>query len=252
MNMDLDALKEALDPQHVSYRIGSRGKQVPYIEGHLAISQANRIFGYDGWGYETMSVERLEDYGYMARVRVTVTNTLPREDVGFTDFTVKDGKVIINAGEIDKAMKGAVTDALKRALRSFGDQFGNALYDKDAAQSPSEAPQRPQPAQSQAPARSEAPRPQGDDEWDNCLCGKRKKVQYPQCYECKQAGVAFDGAKTPAPSAAPSPAPAGWPDKAPGGRGDAPADYVPCKCGRAKIGPGVPQCYICNAEDEGR
>jgi recombination DNA repair RAD52 pathway protein len=33
----------------------------------------------------------------------------------------------------DTACKGAVTDALKRALRSFGDQFGNALYG-DAAE----------------------------------------------------------------------------------------------------------------------
>ena len=220
--MNTADLKEALDPQHVSHRGRSRGKrEVPYIEGHFAISQANRIFGYDGWGYETMSVERLEDYGYMARVRVTVTNTLPREDVGFTDFTVKDGKAIINAGEIDKAMKGAVTDALKRALRTFGPQFGNDLYDKDAAQSPSDAPQRPQTAARPAPARSEAPRPQGDDEWDDCACGKRKKTQFPQCYTCKQGGEVPQPAQPPAPSTAPSSAAAERPE-APGGRGGAP------------------------------
>jgi hypothetical protein len=34
---------------------------------------------------------------------------------------------------IEMARKGAVTDALKRALRSFGNQFGNSLYDKDHA-----------------------------------------------------------------------------------------------------------------------
>ena len=202
--MKTDELSKPLDPQHVSYRVGSRGKQVPYIEGHFAISQANRIFGYDGWGYETVNVERLEDYGYMARVRVVVNGALPREDVGFTDFTVKDGKVIINAGEIDKAMKGAVTDALKRALRSFGDQFGNALYDKDAAQSPSEAPQRPQTAARPAPARSEAPRA-GEDYWDKCACGKPKKAQFPQCYTCKQGGEAPQAARPPAQSAAAAP-----------------------------------------------
>jgi recombination DNA repair RAD52 pathway protein len=32
----------------------------------------------------------------------------------------------------ETAIKGAVTDGIKRALRSFGDQFGASLYDKDA------------------------------------------------------------------------------------------------------------------------
>jgi len=30
------------------------------------------------------------------------------------------------------AIAGAITDGLKRALRQFGDQFGNALYDKES------------------------------------------------------------------------------------------------------------------------
>ena len=247
--MNTDELSKPLDPQYVK-RLKVKGNP-PYIEGFFAIAQANRIFGFDGWGYEVQKVERVGDHGYMAHVRVSIIGDprVTREDIGFVEFAAKAGEPIIGAA-IDTAIKGAVTDALKRALRSFGDQFGNALYDKDAAQSPSEAPQRPQTAQSQAPARSEVPRT-GED-WDRCACGKPKKAQFPQCYTCKQGGEAPKAAQPPAPSAAPSPAPAGWPDKAPGGRGDAPADYVPCKCGRAKIGPGVPQCYICNAEEEGR
>ena len=32
---------------------------------------------------------------------------------------------------LETAIKGAVSDALKRAMRHFGKQFGNSLYDKE-------------------------------------------------------------------------------------------------------------------------
>ena len=60
--------------------------------------------------------------GYSAPVRVTVAGALPRTDIGVhpvAEDTV-DGH--------DTAMKGAVTDGMKRAFRSFGVQFGNGFY----------------------------------------------------------------------------------------------------------------------------
>jgi hypothetical protein len=33
----------------------------------------------------------------------------------------------------EMAVAGAVTDAMKRAFRQFGSQFGNSLYDRDAS-----------------------------------------------------------------------------------------------------------------------
>ena len=55
----------------------------------------------------------------------------------------------------DTALKGAVTDGLKRALRSFGDQFGNALYGDGNADSPaSSAGQAPATGAGQALAPS--------------------------------------------------------------------------------------------------
>ena len=53
---------------------------------------------------------------------MTVPGSQPRTDTGFqavADETVEGHET---------AWKGAVTDALKRALRSYGDQFGNGLY----------------------------------------------------------------------------------------------------------------------------
>lgn len=112
-------------------RVKSRdqsGRKVSYIEGYDVIDTANRIFGFDGWSYRTVSVGRIggEDRRavYQAIVEVTVGQA-SRGDVG----------IGVSAGESseaqDTAVKGAVTDAMKRAFRSFGAQFGNSLYDKD-------------------------------------------------------------------------------------------------------------------------
>ena len=129
-------LGKPLDPGLVSFRKGRRGGTYPYIEGHTAIDEANAIFGYGGWGYgivgevtqwvtervdsETGQVHR--SCSYAATVRVTVPGAQPRTDVGF--HTVADD----TAEGHETAYKGAVTDGLKRALRSFGGRFGNALY----------------------------------------------------------------------------------------------------------------------------
>ena len=129
-------LSQPLDEELVSYRKGRKGRSFAYIEGHAAIDQANRIFGYGGWGYElTGPVELRESErvdpktgettrirAYSATVRVTVPGSPPRTDVGFHAVVEETPE-----GH-EMAFKGAVTDALKRALRGYGNQFGNALY----------------------------------------------------------------------------------------------------------------------------
>ncbi|MXZ91018.1 MAG: hypothetical protein F4Z05_06040 [Chloroflexi bacterium] len=132
----VSALEQPLDPALVSRRDGRGNRSYDYIEGHTAIDEANRIFGYGGWGYELMgevSLRRMErvdvrtgevkvNYAYSAPVRVSVVGAPPRTDIGF--HVVTDD----NPEGHETAVKGAVTDGLKRALRSFGDRFGNGLY----------------------------------------------------------------------------------------------------------------------------
>ena len=75
-------------------------------------------------------------------MRVTVAGALPRTDTGVHPVAedTLDGH--------DTAIKGAVTDGMKRAFRSFGVQFGNGFYgDQPQAGNPPQ-PQRV-PAQSQ-------------------------------------------------------------------------------------------------------
>ena len=53
------------------------------------------------------------------------SKSISRQDVGFGTGV---SKTLADSNE--NAGKEAVTDALKRAMRSFGNQFGNSLYDK--------------------------------------------------------------------------------------------------------------------------
>ena len=144
------ALGQPLDSQLVSQRKGRGGKSFDYLEGHIVIAQANRIFGYGGWGYElveNVTLRRIEtvnpqtgevkvEQGYSAPVRVTVAGALPRTDIGVHPVAEDtfDGH--------DTAIKGAVTDGLKRAFRSFGVQFGNAFYGDQPQVGNSPQPQR--------------------------------------------------------------------------------------------------------------
>ena len=162
------ALGQSLDPSLVSQRRGRGGKTFDYLEGHAVIDQANRIFGYGGWGYELVgdvTLRRIEtvnpqtgevkvEHGYSAPVRVTVAGALPRTDLGVHPVTEDtfDGH--------DTAMKGAVTDGLKRAFRSFGVQFGNGFYGDQAPANGSAQPQRV-PAQASRPARQAQGRQNG-------------------------------------------------------------------------------------------
>lgn len=130
-------LTKKLDPAHVkpAKQFGPKGD---YIEGWHAMAEANRIFGHGEWSYSVLPPicvsERPRDIGknktpgfgvtYTASVRVTVGG-VTREDVG-----AGHGYDVDCGLAHESAIKEAVTDALKRALRSFGNPFGLALYDK--------------------------------------------------------------------------------------------------------------------------
>lgn len=132
----LRLLEEPLDPALVAVRRANRGRRVAYLEGHRVISQANRLFGYGRWGAELQSPVGFRELScpdpesgevlvvgmYWATVRVQVAGCQPRSDVGCAFATDSTPEAH------DTAIKAAATDAMKRALRQFGEQFGNSLY----------------------------------------------------------------------------------------------------------------------------
>ena len=127
MQKILDRLKQGL-PKHAVSKRKQGNFEVSYIEGWFAISQANEIFGPLSWDMEVLSLEFFEPnpkHEVVARVRITVRagdQKIIKEDVGFGSASAKQGREL--------ASKEAVTDAMKRSLRSFGASFGNSLYDK--------------------------------------------------------------------------------------------------------------------------
>jgi len=139
MTFDKDiikALSGKLNPEHVKERSQS-GRKLSYVEGWHAIAEANRIFGFDAWNRETVDIRLVQErertvgqgtgWGvtYIARVRVTVGSII-REGVGSGHGIDRDLGLAH-----ESAIKEAETDAMKRALMTFGNPFGLALYDKE-------------------------------------------------------------------------------------------------------------------------
>ncbi|XP_036722293.1 DNA repair protein RAD52 homolog isoform X2 [Balaenoptera musculus] len=159
-----NALRQRLGPEYISSRTAGGGQKVCYIEGHRVINLANEMFGYNGWAHSiTQQNVDFVDFnngkfsvGVCAFVRVQLKvrvmegtcclQALGRweseqdgsyhEDVG---YGVSEG-LKSKALSLEKARKEAVTDGLKRALRSFGNALGNCILDKDYLRSLNKLP----------------------------------------------------------------------------------------------------------------
>ena len=134
----LTILTQELD----SNRIKTREKgniNLSYIEGFDVIDTANKVFGFGNWSYLISKLDQVSQevnqnqnnvVCYKAVVQIQIYNsdhsqTVSRQDVGFGTGVAK---TLADAHE--GAAKEAVTDGIKRCFRSFGNQFGNSLYDK--------------------------------------------------------------------------------------------------------------------------
>ena len=140
-------LQAPLDPANI--KPPPKGKFGSYVDGHHILSEANRIFGFGGWGYEITMLSmcsRVEcqdgkgqpqiRVGYRCTVRATAGG-VSREGAAVGSGMSKPEN---EADAHESAVKEAETDALKRALRSFGNTFGLALYDKGSDAAIGQAP----------------------------------------------------------------------------------------------------------------
>jgi DNA repair and recombination protein RAD52 len=139
----IEVLNSQLDNLRVKTReIKTREKgniSLSYIEGFDVIDTANKVFGFGNWSYSISKLDQVSQelnqnqnnvVCYKAVVQIQIHNTnhtldVNRQDVGFGTGVAKS---LADAHE--GAAKEAVTDAIKRCFRSFGNQFGNSLYDK--------------------------------------------------------------------------------------------------------------------------
>ena len=129
-------LRAKLEAKHVKTR-NANGTDLHYVEGWHVIAEANRIFGYDAWDRRTLASHCVwsgpsgayHGAAYTAKVRVSVRAgdiTIVREGSG-----TGEGKAPTPGQAHELALKGAETDATKRALATFGNPFGLALYDRE-------------------------------------------------------------------------------------------------------------------------
>lgn len=144
-----------LDPSRIKTR--EKGNvSLSYLEGHDIIDTASKIFGFGNWSYAISELTQVSQETnqnnnvvicYKAIVSLTIydqhhAKNISREDVGFGTGTAKS---LADAHE--GGAKEAVTDALKRCFRSFGNQFGNSLYDKNRSHTTQSPRQLEQPKQ---------------------------------------------------------------------------------------------------------
>ncbi|WP_122893467.1 Rad52/Rad22 family DNA repair protein [Arcobacter peruensis] len=132
---------KVLDLPLASKRIKSRSKgtvNLSYLEGFDLIETANKVFNFN-WSYSVTKLEQVSQETnqnqnivicYKAIVKILIydeshSRNVYKEDVGFGTGIAK---TLADAHE--NGAKEAVTDSLKRCLRSLGNQFGNSLYDK--------------------------------------------------------------------------------------------------------------------------
>ena len=125
------SLESKLDSKHVRTR-RVQDTTLAYVEGWHVIAEANRIFGYDAWDRHTLSTRCVwsgsasHHYAaaYIAKVRIAVR-------AGAIVCGSGNAKAAAPAEAHELALKAAETDATKRALATFGNPFGLALYDRE-------------------------------------------------------------------------------------------------------------------------
>ena len=133
-------LDKQLGPEYISSRPGAGGGKVHYLAAEKVINLANEVFGFNGWSsaIQNVQVDFVDEspgsgkisLGLSVIVRVSLKDGTFHEDIGYGHIENCKGK----AAAFEKAKKEAATDALKRALRNFGNVLGNCLYDKDYLQ----------------------------------------------------------------------------------------------------------------------
>ncbi|KAI9737791.1 MAG: DNA repair protein rad52 [Cirrosporium novae-zelandiae] len=130
-------LEKQLGPEYLSSRAGPGGQKLHYVAAEKCIGLANEVFGFNGWSsaIKETCIDFLDEnehtgkvsLGISVIVRVTLKDGTYHEDVGYGHIENCKGK----APAFEKAKKEGTTDALKRALRNFGNVLGNCIYDKE-------------------------------------------------------------------------------------------------------------------------
>ncbi|XP_067685170.1 uncharacterized protein [Haliotis asinina] len=198
-----NALRQRLGPEFISQRTGAAGLKLAYIEGWRLINLANETFGFNGWAHSVshQTVDFVDHnngrfyVGVSALVKVQLKDGVYHEDIG---YGVSEG-LRSKALSIEKARKEAVTDGLKRALKSFGNCLGNCLGDKEYLKCISRTPKPPPEVYKVEDMKHQT--------IDNSIAKSRKRPTFPRPYPYRvnRPGASITTAPRPDPSSEPPP-----------------------------------------------
>jgi hypothetical protein len=138
----LEALEAKLAERYdgpLSQREGAGGKLFTYIPWTETVRRLNAVFGAFGWDTHVVSVTFVDGV-YTVAVELTVSGqfkqTRQRGDA-LDEYIDSESKTVVGVGSAvargqsdDNASKAALSDAISRAAKLLGDQFGFFLYEK--------------------------------------------------------------------------------------------------------------------------
>lgn len=134
MSLSDDTLRALNQPaKGVEQRRGAHNRLLDYLPVGQAIDNANEIFGNGGWCSEiacTTQESCVQENIYHVvtySAHVTVFPTDGKDKCSRSDVGVGTGKSIHLCDAIEMAIKTAVSDGIKRAMRQFGRALGGNM-----------------------------------------------------------------------------------------------------------------------------
>lgn len=141
--VDVDVLYREFPGVAIKERTVGGGRKLSYVEGHSVIHRLNEATG-NRWDLSVRAIDTMQ-IGTQTVVRAHVALTLPglgtREHIGVQAVADRSGEDLV---------KGAVTDALKKAATLFG--VGLHLYGPDYEAGEGPRPEAPTPGPQAAAA----------------------------------------------------------------------------------------------------
>lgn len=135
----LNQLYKPINPKRVATRQG----KFSYLETWDVLAHLSRIFSFAGWDKEVDAELLFEDeangkwtVGYRAKCRLTIRD--PEGNFVCVHEDVATGQAINQPSRGDAhdlSLKTAVSDALKRAAKDLGNQYGLSLYQDGSTES---------------------------------------------------------------------------------------------------------------------
>ena len=182
-----DMMAKSLAAEQIKQKPVGDSAPIDYIPASAVINNANRIFGPGSWRmkwidhYYDLTAELMgADYKgartIAQRGQLYIYDELVAEDIGTGTLLVSNPNRIHI--EVDSAVKGALTDCMKRCWRIFGSQFGSDVR------------------------RGEGGGAQTAEGTPCEKCGKPKRDTKPLCYDCYKKSQGRRGDKPSAPPAA--------------------------------------------------